>query len=90
MDRPNFEISMKALQWRHEEMSKDSIDEQAIRWVLLSIVSRNLGEPEKANEYIQKVLAVDRYGFKGAHNDNWMGRLLLPCDFHVYMTKADG
>lgn len=78
MDKPNLEISMKALQWRDEEMEKDTIDEQAIRWVLLSVVSRNLGDLEKAKEYIQMVLAVDRYAFKGNFVDNWMCMFLLP------------
>lgn len=72
MDKPNFEVSMKALEWREEEMEKDTIDEQAIRWVLLSVVSRNLGGLEKSKEYIKKVLAVDRYAFKGNFVDNWM------------------
>lgn len=78
MDKPNLEVSMKALQWREEEIDKDAIDEQAIRWVLLSVVLRNLGDLEKAKEYIQKVLAVDRYTFKGNFVDNWMCMFPLP------------
>lgn len=81
MDKPNLEISMKALEWRDEEMEKDAIDEQAIRWVLLSVVSRNLGELEKSKECIQKVLAVDRYTFKGNFVDNWTGMFHLPLRF---------
>lgn len=77
MDKPNFEVSMKALQWQDEEMEKDAIDEQAIQSVLLSVVLRNLGELEKAKEYIQKVLAVDRYAFRGNFVDNWMCMFLL-------------
>lgn len=72
MDRPNFEISAKALQWRNEEMEKDVIDEQAIQLLLLSVVTRNLDDLEKAKEYIQKILAIDRYAFKGNFVDNWM------------------
>lgn len=82
MNRPNFEVSMKALQWQHEEMEKEAIDEQAIRWVLLSVVYRNLDDLEKAKEYIQKTLTVDRYAFKGNFVDNWM------CTSHPFAVST--
>lgn len=75
MDQSNFEISKKALQWRNEEIINDAVDEQAIQWILLSVVSRNLDEMEKTKMYIQNVLAIDRNAFKGLLNDNWMGGL---------------
>lgn len=81
---------MKALQWRHEEMEKEAIDEQAIRWVLLSVVYRNLDDLEKAKEYIQKTLTVDRYAFKGNFVDNWMCTSHPPslCSFHIDVLRV--
>lgn len=72
MDQSNFEVSKKALLWQDEEMTNDAVDEQAIQWILLSVVSRNLDKMEETKTYIQNVLTIDRNAFKGLLNDNWM------------------
>jgi hypothetical protein len=74
MDQQNFETSLKALQWQEEDMANEPIDEQAIRWLLLSVVMRSSGEWEKAKGYIQQVLAVEKSIIKGALVNDYMGR----------------
>lgn len=73
MDQRNFQITLEALQWREEEMETEPIDEQAIRWVLLSVVMRNVGEWEKAREYIRKTLDAEKRIIKSAMVNDYMG-----------------
>ncbi|CAZ81126.1 unnamed protein product [Tuber melanosporum] len=73
MDQENFEISFQALQyWGDHEMENDTIDEQAIRWLLLSAVMRNAGKWEKAREYLEKIQKVDRTQFRGTLVNDYM------------------
>lgn len=74
MKRENHDLSYRALQWTREE--NDSIDEQAIRWLLLSVVYRNRGELAEAKEELQRVIALDKNALKGPYHDEWMGNTL--------------
>lgn len=73
MDQDNFQKSLQALQYRgDEEMEDEAIDEQAIRWLLLSAVMRNAGQWEKARGYLKKIEEVDRTQFRGALVNDYM------------------
>ncbi|RPA95293.1 hypothetical protein L873DRAFT_1698592 [Choiromyces venosus 120613-1] len=73
MDQENFQKSLQALQYRgDEEMENESIDEQAIRWLLLSIVMRNTGQWDKAREYLEKIEKIDRNQLRGALANDYM------------------
>ncbi|PUU81005.1 outer membrane protein Iml2/Tetratricopeptide repeat protein 39 [Tuber borchii] len=73
MDQENFQKSLQALQYRgDEEMEDEAIDEQAIRWLLLSAVMRNAGQWEKARGYLEKIEEVDRTQFRGALVNDYM------------------
>ncbi|KAL7275833.1 Mitochondrial outer membrane protein iml2 [Rhizina undulata] len=72
MGPKDFETSLDALQWRKEEIESDSVDEQAIRWLLMSLVLRNMGQLEKGRSYMDYVVGVDKTKFKGLNNDEWM------------------
>ena len=73
MDQENFQKSLQALQYRGDgEMENEAIDEQAIRWLLLSAVMRNAGQWEKAREYLEKIEEVDRTQFRGALVNDYM------------------
>jgi len=73
MDQENFQKSLQALQYRgDEEMEDEAIDEQAIRWLLLSAVMRNAGQWEEARGYLEKIEEVDRTQFRGALVNDYM------------------
>jgi len=73
MHTANCEASLRALQYS-EGSENDTLDEQAIRNVVLSVVHRNIGGSEnlaKAKELLQKVLAMDKASLAG--KENWIG-----------------
>ncbi|CUS07265.1 unnamed protein product [Tuber aestivum] len=73
MDQENLQKSLQALQYRgNQDMESEVIDEQAIRWLLLSAVVRSAGQWEKARGYLEKIEKVDRTQFRGALVNDYM------------------
>ncbi|PWW75986.1 hypothetical protein C7212DRAFT_195024 [Tuber magnatum] len=73
MDQENLQKSLQALQYRGDrDMESETTDERAIRWLLLSAVTRSAGQWGKAREYLEKIEKVDRTQFRGALVNDYM------------------
>lgn len=76
MRNDHLDISLSNLAWSESKANphwdKESLDEKAILAVLRAATLRSMGEPQKAQELLQKeVIVVDKQLFKGHNLDSW-------------------